>query len=133
MNSYGNCLIYYQLIQFEWIVIVVDSSIRIQQFNMWNDFDWLLVFVYSHLPFFTCENELSPILIVFNRFNPSILNVCTDPKQLLPIFISSSELRLYRQYSLLFPNVSLPNVMECRFGRSNHYNIQYQFNTSNHK
>ena len=26
-----------------------------------------------------------------------------------------------------------PNVMDCRFGRSNHLNIQYQFNTSNHK
>ena len=30
-------------------------------------------------------------------------------------------------------NAHLPNVMDCRFGRSNHYNIQYQFNTSNHK
>ena len=30
-------------------------------------------------------------------------------------------------------NAQLPNVMDCRFGRSNHYNIQYQFNTSNHK
>ena len=24
-------------------------------------------------------------------------------------------------------------IMDCRFGRSNHSNIQYQFNTSNHK
>ena len=30
-------------------------------------------------------------------------------------------------------NARSPNVMDCRFGRSNHYNIQYQFNTSNHK
>ena len=30
-------------------------------------------------------------------------------------------------------NAESPNVMDCRFGRSNHYNIQYQFNTSNHK
>ena len=29
-------------------------------------------------------------------------------------------------------NAFLPNVMDCRFGRSIHYNIQYQFNTSNH-
>ena len=26
-----------------------------------------------------------------------------------------------------------PNVIDCRFGRSSHSNIQYQFNTSNHK
>ena len=30
-------------------------------------------------------------------------------------------------------NAPLPNVMDCRFGRSNHSVIQYQFNTSNHK
>ena len=30
-------------------------------------------------------------------------------------------------------NVSLPNVMDCRLGRSNHSDIQHQFNTSNHK
>ena len=30
-------------------------------------------------------------------------------------------------------NAWLPIVMDCRFGRSNHYNNQYHFNTSNHK
>ena len=30
-------------------------------------------------------------------------------------------------------NDQLPNVMDCRFGRSNHSTIRYQFNTSNHK
>ena len=30
-------------------------------------------------------------------------------------------------------NDESPNVMDCRCGRSNHSNIQYQFNTSNHK
>ena len=30
-------------------------------------------------------------------------------------------------------NAKSPNVMDCRFGRSSHSNIQYQFNTSNHK
>ena len=30
-------------------------------------------------------------------------------------------------------NAESPNVMDCRFGRSNHSNVQYQFNTSNHK
>ena len=30
-------------------------------------------------------------------------------------------------------NAQRPNVMDCRFGRSIHSNIQYQFNTSNHK
>ena len=55
------------------------------QFNMWNDFD--LIFPKS---FFFCVNELFPILIVFNRFNPSIWNVFTDPKLLLPISIDST-------------------------------------------
>ena len=32
-----------------------------------------------------------------------------------------------------YRNASLPNVMDCRFGRSNHSYIQFQFNTSNHK
>ena len=30
-------------------------------------------------------------------------------------------------------NAFLPNVMDCRFGRSNHSNNQYHSNTSNHK
>ena len=30
-------------------------------------------------------------------------------------------------------NAPLPNVMDCRFGRSNHSNIHYHVNTSNHK
>ena len=30
-------------------------------------------------------------------------------------------------------NVWSPNVIVCRFGRSNHYNVYYQFNTANHK
>ena len=105
--------------------IWMDSSDS--QFNMWNDFDWSFP-----QPFFWV-NELIPILIVFNRFNPSILNVFTEPKQLFPISIDSNELRLCTQYSVLFPNTKLPNVMDCRFGRSNHYNIQYHMNTSNHK
>ena len=60
------------------------------QFNMWNDFDWLLGFFLSQIFSFTWVNELLPILIVFNRFNPSIWNVCTDPKQLSPISIDST-------------------------------------------
>ena len=32
-----------------------------------------------------------------------------------------------------FWNAKSPNVMDCRYGRSNHYNIQYQINTFNHK
>ncbi|CBK19698.2 uncharacterized protein [Blastocystis hominis] len=48
--------------------------------------------------------------------------------------IVSNELRLYRQYILLFPNALSPNVMDCRFGRSMHYlNIQYISNTLNYK
>lgn len=32
------------------------------------------------------------------------------------------------------PNDQLPNVMDVRFGRSNHYpSIQYHINTSDHK
>ena len=52
------------------------------QFNIWNDFDLF------PLPL-SCfwVNEFFPILIVFNRFNPSILNVFTDPKQSSPISI----------------------------------------------
>ena len=31
-------------------------------------------------------------------------------------------------------NTFLPNIMDFRFGKSNHYlNIQYQIHTSNHK
>ena len=30
-------------------------------------------------------------------------------------------------------NAALPNVMDRRFGRSNHSNIHNQFNTSNYK
>ena len=30
-------------------------------------------------------------------------------------------------------NASSPSSMDCSFGRSNHSNILYQFNTSNHK
>ena len=30
-------------------------------------------------------------------------------------------------------NAKPPKVMDCRFGRSNHYNSQYHINTSNHK
>ena len=30
-------------------------------------------------------------------------------------------------------NANSPNVMDCRFGRSNHSNIQYHIYTSNHK
>ena len=64
------------------------------QFNIWNDFDlfiplWASPQSSSHRIFFTWVNEFLPILIVFNRFNPSILNVCTDPKQLSPISIDS--------------------------------------------
>ena len=33
MNYKRNCKTYYQLYQFEWIVIVVDSSIQIHQHN----------------------------------------------------------------------------------------------------
>ena len=56
------------------------------QFNMWKDL------IISVLPpsFFFWVNELFPILIDFNRFNPSILNDCTDPKQLFPISIDST-------------------------------------------
>ena len=57
------------------------------QFNMWNDFDAL----FPQL-FFCCVNELFPILMVFNRFNPTILNVFTDPKQSSPISIDSTRL-----------------------------------------
>ena len=61
------------------------------QFNMWNDFDVLLALFESHLSvLFNWVNELFPILIVFNRFNPSILNVFTDPKQSSPISIDST-------------------------------------------
>ena len=30
-------------------------------------------------------------------------------------------------------NANLPNVMDCRFGRSNHLTTLYHVNTSNHK
>ena len=29
-------------------------------------------------------------------------------------------------------NAQPPNVMDCKLGRSNHFMIQYQLNTSNH-
>ena len=32
-----------------------------------------------------------------------------------------------------YMNDESPNVMDCRFGRSNYLNIPYHFNTSNHK
>ena len=53
------------------------------QFNMWKDFDVLF-------PHFACKYVCFPIMIDFNRFNPSILNDCTDPKQLFPISIDST-------------------------------------------
>ena len=33
MNYRGNCLNYFQFYQFEWIVIVIDSSIQIRLHN----------------------------------------------------------------------------------------------------
>ena len=98
------------------------------QFNTWNDFD--LSFPNQSIFF---VNELFPILIVFNRFNPSIWNVCTKPKQLLPTSTASNDFRWDRENILLLPNARSPNVMDRRFGRSIHYNVQYQINTSNHK
>ena len=44
MNSNRNCMNYFQLFQFEWIVIVVDSSIQIRLQNHWNyihQFEWI--------------------------------------------------------------------------------------------
>ena len=64
-------------------LIWMDSSDL--QFNMWNDFDTSYPIL-----FFLFVNELIPILIVFNRFNPWILNVSTDSKQLFPISIDST-------------------------------------------
>ena len=61
--------------------ISIDSNDS--QFNMWNDFELSLPKL-----FFFWVNELFPILIVVNRFNPSILNVCTDPKESSPISIA---------------------------------------------
>ena len=55
------------------------------QFNMWNDFDSS----FPQLSFFWV-NELYPIFKHFNRFNPSILNVFTYPKQSSPISIDST-------------------------------------------
>ena len=55
------------------------------QFNMWNDFD--LSFPNQ---LFLWVNDLLPILRLFNRFNPSILNACTDLKLLSPISIDST-------------------------------------------
>ena len=86
------------------------------QFKMWNDFDLSLVLL--HQSFWV--NELFPILIVFNRFNPSILNVCTEPKHSLPISIDSREIKLDRFINGEFPNALLPILMDCRLGRSNH-------------
>ena len=63
------------------------------QFNMWNDFDCLFVRFHASLRLlsqslsFTWVNEFLPILIVFNRSNPSIWNVWTDSKQSSPISI----------------------------------------------
>ena len=81
------------------LYLPISMNFNDSQFNMWNDFD-------ESFPqlFFFWVNELFPILIVFNRFNPSIWNVCTDLKHPLPICSISNELRLYRQYSSLFPN-----------------------------
>ena len=85
------------------------------QFNMWNDFD-------ESFPFL-CVNELFPILIVFNRFNPSILNVCTDPKQSLSISINSNDVKLDKSKAADSWNTPSPNVMDCRLGKSNHYSF----------
>ena len=64
------------------------------QFNMWNDFDLLSPLL--------CVNELYPILIVFNRFNPSIWNVFTDLK--LPSPISIDSIRVNREKSnIVYP------------------------------
>ena len=44
MNYKRNCVIHFQLYQFEWIVIVVDSSIQIRQQNQKNcidQFEWI--------------------------------------------------------------------------------------------
>ena len=44
MNYDRNCMNNFQLTQFEWIVIVVDSSIQIRQHNHWNyihQFEWI--------------------------------------------------------------------------------------------
>ena len=55
------------------------------QSNMRNDF-------HSTLPYHFClsVNELFPILIVFNRFNPVIRNVSTNLQHWLPISIDSN-------------------------------------------
>ena len=82
------------------------------QFNMWNDFDWLYALptwfsqsLSISFEFFIWVNELFPILIVFNRFNPSIWNVWTDPKQSSPISIDSTT--VYREKSNVVYSASL--------------------------
>ena len=67
------------------------------QFNKWNDFDLSQDLIVSsneldpQTTIFNFVNEFFPIFKVFNRFNPSILNVCTDSKQLFPISIDSTK------------------------------------------
>ena len=55
--------------------VLTKNGFNDSQFNMWNEFE-------ESFPqlFLCCVIELFPILIVFNRFIPSILNVCTDLK-----------------------------------------------------
>ena len=63
------------------------------QFNMWNDFDSFRHFdiepskSLSKSLFLNWVNEFLPIFNLCNRFNPSIWNLCIDPKQSFPISI----------------------------------------------
>ena len=56
------------------------------QFNMWNDFDLKPM----RLLLFFIVNELLPILKVFNRFNPLMLNAFTNWTHSFPISIDST-------------------------------------------
>ena len=58
---------------------------------MWNNF---ASFVASL--FLARVNEQLPIFKLFNRFNPSILNIFTDWKQLSPISIDSTKVKMER-------------------------------------
>ena len=78
------------------------------QFNMWNDFDSFRHFDIE--PFqslsksfdLTLVNELSPIFNLCNRFNPSIWNLCIDPKQLFPISIDFKFTNRFKFNSIIF-------------------------------